>query len=257
MDSRDIVMLGAGRVATHLARHLHLAGHRILMVWSRTSEKAEKLARELNAQAGTRREELPAGADFYIMAVPDREIPLLAEQFSGRGGTWLHTAGAVGVEPLEEHFTRFGVLYPLQTFSLDRDVDFSELPILVEGSRREVTAGIRTLAESLSRRVEERGSEDRLLIHLAAVFANNFSNHMILIAESLLKDRGLDPELLHPLLEETIGKIKETGAEKAQTGPAMRGDVSTMDRHRELLKDAPDMEKLYTFISREITRTRE
>ncbi len=252
MDSREIVLLGAGKVATHLARHLHFAGHRIKAIWSRTSESAQVLADEFSTPALSETEDVPSGADFYILAVPDRVIPELVQRFKAHEGTWLHTAGSVDLKVLQQGFSSCGVLYPLQSFSLDRDLDFQELPLLIEGSSPELTARIRELALSLSHRVEEVNGEHRRVIHLAAVFANNFSNHMILVAERILEENALDSSLLHPLLQETFRKIISMGPEAARTGPALRGDVATMEKHMELLKGYPDLEKLYTFVSQEI-----
>jgi len=156
---------------------------------------------------------------------------------------------------LSAPFRQYGVLYPLQTLSRSRLLEPSKVPCLVEGSSPEVTSLIHRLASTVYDRIEEVDSDKRLLIHIAAVFANNFSNHMVHIARILLEERELDPELLDPLLEETFEKIKSLGTVKGRTGPAVRGDEETMAKHIELLKGHPEWEKLYTFISRDIQRT--
>jgi len=252
MDSREIVILGAGKVGTHLARHLHFSGHRIKAIWSRTRESAERLAGEFSAPALCDDQDVPSGADFYIMAVPDGVIPSLVQRFRAHEGTWMHTAGSVELKSLQEAFSSCGVFYPLQTFSADRALDFKELPLLIEGSSPEITGQIAQLARSLSSRVEEVDGGQRRVIHLAAVFANNFSNHMILLAERILEENKMDSSLLHPLLQETFVKIIDLGPEAARTGPAIRGDEATMEKHLEMLKGHPELEKLYTFVSREI-----
>ena len=154
-------------------------------------------------------------------------------------------------------FSRYGVLYPLQTLSRSRPVAPSKVPCLVEASSQEVGASLLRLASTTYDRVEEVDSERRLALHTAAVFANNFSNHMIGIAGQILKDHKLDPGLLDPLLEETFLKLKEMDPGAAQTGPALRGDKLSMEKHIDLLKDHPEWEKLYTFISRDIHRSRD
>jgi predicted short-subunit dehydrogenase-like oxidoreductase (DUF2520 family) len=154
-------------------------------------------------------------------------------------------------------FPEYGVLYPLQTLSRASPLRLGPIPFLVEGSSAEVSEQVCELASTISERVEAADSATRLVVHLAAVFANNFSNHMVHIAHQILKEKDLSSNMLDPLLEETFQKIIRVGAREAQTGPAVREDRETMKKHIELLKNHPEWEKLYTFISREIARSRE
>lgn len=252
-----IVFLGAGNVASHLSRHLHSAGHTISCVYARDPEGADQLARNLGCPGTSEQEEVPAHADFYIISVPDEAIPEIVLQFRDREGIWLHTSGAVSMDLFQGAFASFGVLYPLQTLSKQRPELPEDSPFLVEGSSPEVTERISSLASSLSTHVIEIESETRLRIHLAAVFANNFPNHLVHIAQQMLMEQGLDLHLLDPIVRETFQKIAEMGAAGAQTGPAIRGDRQTMLKHLELLKGHPEWEKLYTFISRDIERLKE
>jgi predicted short-subunit dehydrogenase-like oxidoreductase (DUF2520 family) len=180
-----------------------------------------------------------------------------AEKFRHTSGIWLHTAGALSMDLLKGVFEKYGVLYPLQTLSRSRPLEPAQVPCLVEGSSPKVLTSVMKLALSVYGNVEMINSETRLAIHTAAVFANNFSNHMVHIARQLLADQNVDPGMLVPLLEETFEKIKAVGTTEGRTGPAIRGDLETMNKHRELLKDHPEWEKLYTFISRDIERSRE
>ena len=250
-------MIGAGNVSTHISRHLHSAGKQISCIYSRTEKSAQKLAGELNVPGTSKMEKVPAEADFYILAVPDREALPVAESFRHTSGTWLHTAGALSIDVFKGIFENYGVLYPLQTLSSDRPLEAAKLPILVEGSSREVADSILKLVSKVYKQVREADSETRLAIHTAAVFANNFSTQMVHMAKQILADRNVDPKVLDPLLEETFEKIIAMGTEDGRTGPAVRGDRETMNKHRELLKGHPEWEKLYTFISREIERSRE
>jgi len=250
-------LIGAGNVSTHISRNLRSAGHQITCVYSRTLDSARQLSEELDVSGTSKVEEVPAEADFYILAVPDREVIRVAKSFSFTSGTWLHTAGALSMDVFEEIFENYGVLYPLQTLSSDRPLDVSKIPILIEGSSPEVADSILKLVSRVYELVREVDSETRLAIHTAAVFANNFSTQMVHMAKQILVDRNVDPKVLDPLLEETFEKIKAMGTEDGRTGPAVRGDWETMNKHRELLKDHPEWEKLYTFISREIERSRE
>jgi predicted short-subunit dehydrogenase-like oxidoreductase (DUF2520 family) len=250
-------MIGAGNVSTHISRHLHSAGEQISCIYSRTEVSAQKLAGELDVPGTSKVEEVPSEADFYILAVPDREVIPVAEKFSFTSGTWLHTAGALSMDVFRGIFENYGVIYPLQTLSSARSLDASKLPMLVEGSSRETADSILKLVSKVYMQVREVDSETRLAIHAAAVFANNFSTQMVHMAKQILADRKVDVAVLDPLLEETFEKIKAMGTEDGRTGPAVRGDHQTMNKHREFLKDHPEWEKLYTFISREIEKSRE
>ena len=249
-------MIGARNVATHISRHLHFAGHTITCVHSRTHKSSTRLAEEVGSVGTAVPEEVPLSADFFIICVPDRIISDVVRQFQDRKGIWLHTSGACSIKIFEGFKPQFGVLYPLQTMSKQRTVSLEETPLLVEGSSPEITDVIKTLASSISQNVHEMDSASRQVIHMAAVFANNFSNHMMHIAQQILEEEEIDVKLLDPLLKETFGKFAEMGAAAAQTGPALRGDKETMQKHLELLKKYPEWEKLYTFISRDIGRSR-
>lgn len=249
-------MLGAGNVATHISRHLNSAGHTISSVYSKTGESAMKLAEELRCPWTSNPEEVPRSADFFILCVPDQVIPAIVRKFQDRKGIWLHTAGALSMNVFEGFQSRYGVLYPLQSLNKKRPVSWEETPFLVEGSSTEISEVISVLASSFTRHVHELNSSSRQVIHLAAVFANNFTNHMVHIAQQILSEQDIDLKLMNPILKETFSKITELGAAGAQTGPALRGDEETMQKHMELLKKNPEWEKLYTFISRDIGRSR-
>ncbi len=249
--------MGAGNVGTHLSRSLHQAGHQILCIYSRRSLPAGRLATEVNSRGTSRKEDVPEEADYYLLALPDSAIADAVHQWKHCRGTWLHTSGAVPLNVFSGLPHPSGVLYPLQTFTRQREIRMKEVPFLVEGSDRQTLRRILSLAQSLSSRVHEMDSERRLFIHMAAVFANNFSNHMVYIARELMARGGHDAALLDPLLRETMEKILEMGAAGAQTGPALRGDRGTMERHLELLKSYPGWDKLYTFVSQDIQARKE
>jgi predicted short-subunit dehydrogenase-like oxidoreductase (DUF2520 family) len=181
----------------------------------------------------------------------------LAAEFRGSQGIWMHTAGALSMDVFKGLFAGYGVLYPLQTLSKDVPLQSGQIPFLVEGSSGEVSAQILGLASTISGRVQQADSKSRLIFHLAAVFANNFSNHMVRIAHQILQEQHLSADILTPLLEETFQKMMRVGPGEAQTGPAVRDDQVTIKRHIECLKNHPEWEKLYTFMSREIARSRE
>jgi predicted short-subunit dehydrogenase-like oxidoreductase (DUF2520 family) len=256
-DSYNIVIIGAGNVATHISRHFFTQGHRVQCVYSREPESAEKLADELGTLGTSDPDLVPVEADFFFLCVPDSAVMDVVRRFRDRKGIWIHTAGALSMELFHGIVEDFGVLYPLQSLSKERKIRIGHIPFLVEGSSPLVLELIKNLACSISEKVVEADFRTRLLVHLAAVFANNFSNHMVYVAQQILEEAELDPSLLEPLLEETFQKLKELEAYAAQTGPAVRGDRESMNKHVELLKAHPEWEKLYTFISRDIERARE
>ncbi|MCP4312023.1 MAG: DUF2520 domain-containing protein [Bacteroidetes bacterium] len=250
-----LVIIGAGNVAFHISRHLYLAGHQIACVWSRTLESALRVAAVSGSVAVSSPDEVPVDADFYLLAVSDSAIADVAARFRRGHGIWIHTAGAVPMDVLGGD-GEYGVFYPLQTLSTQRQVSMDDTPLMVEGSSQGVLEEIRALASSISGRVVDIDSAGRLRVHLAAVFANNFSNHMATIAFRLLAEYEDDFSLLEPILRETFLKMTDTGPAGAQTGPALRGDMETMKKHLELLKGHPEWEKLYTFVSRDIEHSR-
>ena len=229
-----IALIGRGRVATHMGKALLKAGHKVVSVNSRT------LA------------ELPQDADVYIIAVKDSALQeVISKVTKGREGQlFLHTAGSMPLSVFEGYADNAGVLYPMQTFSMDREVDFREIPLFIEGA----DPRIRAVAESLSAHVYELSTADRKYLHLAAVFACNFANHCFTLSDSILQANGLDFSVMLPLVEETVAKLHDMPPAKAQTGPAVRRDQNVMGLQRAMLTDRPDMQRLYTLLSESIMR---
>jgi predicted short-subunit dehydrogenase-like oxidoreductase (DUF2520 family) len=164
----------------------------------------------------------------------------------------LHTSGSTGLSALEGASTRIGVFYPLQTFSKIKSIDFRQIPIIIEANVPEVLAIIRAIADRLSEKVIELNSEQRKTLHIGAVFACNFTNHLFGLAQELLEQKGLDYELLKPLIAETLNKIEMNSPVSVQTGPAIRGDQATIQAHLKLLKHNPDLAELYVKLSQSI-----
>jgi len=243
-------------VASHLSRHLFLAGNEILAVYSRSLDHAGILAGEVDSKPTDRLDKIPDRADLFLICVPDSEVGSVAGKLSGRKGIWAHTAGAVPMDLLQPLHPEYGVIYPLQTLTRERQISMDEVPMLIEGSSPRVTRILRNMVSGISREVYEADSATRLVYHLAAVFANNFSNHMVNIASQILRKEGETFQLLLPLLKETFLKLEEMDPASAQTGPAIRSDEETLEKHTEILKAHPEWQKLYTFISRDIARSR-
>ena len=254
-SSTSINIIGAGRVATHLATCLHQLGYQIPAVFSRTESSAQRLAQQIGAMACTDLAALPT-ADIYILSVTDSALPSLlpALQSVAADSLVLHTAGSMPLSLLSEYFPMSGVLYPMQTFSHGRALNYREIPLFIEANNAQALARLTALAHSVSDHVYELDSEERKLLHLSAVFACNFANHCYSMAEEILSKINLDYSILLPLIQETTAKLQELSPRKAQTGPAVRNDQNVIQHHLDLLADEPALQTIYEQLSKNIHR---
>lgn len=258
-----IVFVGAGRLATNLARALHEAGHSIEAVYSRTMASAEALCLLVGDCKSPSTcmptddiDALPRDADVYILAVKDDALPHLIDQLHRHcpDRLLLHTAGSVPMSVFGSH-AQCGVFYPMQTFSKERQVDFSRVHIFIEGSTPQALQTTRELAESINGggpQVTELTSDQRRLLHLSAVFACNFANHCYALAEKILAKEGIPFDVLLPLIDETTAKVHTMSPQQAQTGPAIRYDQSIISRQSQLLADDPLLQQVYDLMSQSI-----
>lgn len=247
-----VTLIGAGNLATQLGLALKEKGHKFLQVYSRTSLSAEALAGKLVAKPVTNPEDIEDKADIYICAIKDDAIQNVLSGINFGKGILVHTAGSIPMDILSNYASCYGVIYPLQTFSKNRKANFSEIPVFVEANTPECLKIITELASGLSDNVKHLDSEKRKQLHLAAVFACNFVNHLYAISGELLNEQELGFELLLPLIDETAKKVHEISPALAQTGPAKRFDKSVIDKHMSLLKDHPEWMELYDKLSRDI-----
>lgn len=223
-----------------------------MQVYSRTAERAGRLADNLQTTSSTLIDELDYSADAYFFCLPDDVIQTVLDQTSFGEQLLVHTAGSVDMDIFKGHSSNYGVLYPLQSFSDSGKPDWSVIPLCIEGNNADNESILRKLAERISGKVISLDSEKRRFLHLAAVVASNFSNHMYALAWQLARHSGLDPSLLIPLIRETTEKAIILGPAKAQTGPAIRADVNTLKEHIGLLEGQPEIQKIYTFVSESI-----
>lgn len=249
----NIVFVGAGRLATQFARALQEKGHTIDAVYSRTMESARALCTLVGAVPTDNIDDLPLKADAFVLAVKDSVLPELAARLSkGREGQmFFHTAGSIPMSVFGAH-RHHGVIYPMQTFSKEREVDFSHLPLFVESSTLEALQTAMWLARSVSDQVIELSSQERRYLHLAAVFACNFTNHCYALSAQVLEKHGIAFETMLPLIAETARKVETMHPFDAQTGPAVRFDENVMNAHLQLLADELDMQEVYEVMSRSI-----
>lgn len=246
------VSIGAGNVATHLCAELCKKGFFLKQVYSRTKDSCNALTSMFMADGTTSLECISPDADFYLVTLPDHALPAILSALKVKDKLILHTAGSVGMDVFQDRFKHYGILYPLQTFSKSRQLNISKIPFFVEGCDPETTDSILEIAGKLSDVVILSDSQTRKWLHIAAVFASNFTNFMYTSAHELLQRENIDFKLLYPLMEETFQKALSGNPAIGQTGPAIRGDANTIHEHIKLLSYTPDLQKLYTFISSNI-----
>ena len=269
-----IVLIGAGNLATHLGKALHAAGHDMVQVFSRTMQSAETLASLLDAEPLTDIAQVRDDADVYIFSVKDSALVQLVAQLcrheadglvedgavnalrKAKKGeherVFLHTAGSMPMSVFKGMAQHYGVLYPMQTFSKQREVDFSIIPCFVEANDEFAQKQIEGMAREISGRVYELSSEDRKYLHLSAVFACNFANHCYAISQELLEEHGVPFDVMLPLINETAAKVHEMKPKDAQTGPAVRYDENVIGKQSKLLENHPHFKKVYDSMSKSI-----
>ncbi len=247
-----IVVIGAGNVATHLAAALYNKGFNICQVFSRTEESAISLAKKVNAGYTTCLSDVNKSADIYLYSISDSILPDLVSEIRIPDAIHIHTSGSTAMDIFRGNAVNFGVLYPLQTFSKAREVNFSVIPLFIEANNEYTYRKLEALALSLSSDVYEMSSERRKKLHLSAVFACNFVNHMYEIGSELVQDAGVDFDILQPLIKETYDKIKTMTPREAQTGPAIRNDRNIIETHMKLLNGKRNLAKIYELISNDI-----
>ncbi len=256
MFNNQIVVLGAGNVATNLAvaikkyisPHIHIHG--------RNEQNAKQLAELIKGSFSTRFDAMPSHADLYVLCVNDDAVFDLAKNrvLKEKIGNALtvHTAGSIPMQSLKNLSDNYGVFYPLQTFSKHKIIELSNIPLCIEANSESNLHRLRKYALQLSTEVRNINSEQRKYLHLAAVFANNFANAMFHISETILNEQNIDFDLLIPLIEETANKIKTAKPSASQTGPAIRNDKKIMEMHLDLLKDKANLQMLYKLIGKQI-----
>ncbi len=255
----NLILLGSGNAATRLGIAFLQSGHRIVRLYSRNPENGRRLADLLNADPAivtdTPESISVAGADAVVSALRDSAAEAVWRKIDFGSCPVFHTAGSMAMETLAPYAAHRGVLYPLQTLSRTRDLDFRHVPLFIEAESPATMKLLKTLADSISGIVREADSEMRKNLHVAAVFANNFSNHMFAIVEKLLRQNGLDLSYLLPLIDETTAKIHELSPRQAQTGPAVRFDENIMQLHLSRLSGGEA--ELYKAVSADIHRMAE
>jgi predicted short-subunit dehydrogenase-like oxidoreductase (DUF2520 family) len=253
-----VSFIGSGNLAWHLAPALDNMGYVVREVYSQNPNHAEELTERLyQAEVKATLDFSTSDSKVFIIAVTDDAINDIAREIIlPEDAILVHTSGSQPITELQYAATQnLGVFYPLQTFSKSKKVDFKEVPIFIESYTDETEKILMQLARSISKEVRKIGSEERKALHVAAVFASNFSNHMLTIAKEIMQQNNLSYDWLKPLITETINKSMYIGPENAQTGPAKRADLNILDSHIDFLKEQQSIAEIYKVISQHIIDT--
>lgn len=255
-----ITIIGAGNMAWHLAKNFEANSLSVHAVYSRKITDAKTVTDELyHADSTDSLDFSESKSELFVLAVSDDALNKVARKLIlPQGVTIVHTSGSQSLDSLEGIFENrsdiaCGVFYPLMTFTKYKEIDFSVVPICVESSDETTLIFLREIAERISGEVNVITSEQRKVLHLAAVFACNFTNHLLAISQEITEANKLDYSLLKPLISETLGKaLAAEHPADVQTGPAVRNDLETLKRHEKMLEDDTDLRNLYRKLSRSI-----
>lgn len=252
-----ICILGSGNVAHHISKALYQAGHNILQVYGRNLKTSTSVAKRCKAEAIQDITKLSNKATLYLICVSDNAIEKVSKSIPfqlSEKQIIAHTAGSISINVLQKAAKNYGSFYPLQTFSKNRRLSFSKIPMCIYGSEDNTIKKLTKLAKTISLDVRQINDSTRKSIHLSAVFTCNFVTHLIAESESILKENHVDKSIIAPLIKETIAKTIAMGAANAQTGPAKRGDTKVINSHLEMLAQKPATQKLYKQISKAIKK---
>jgi predicted short-subunit dehydrogenase-like oxidoreductase (DUF2520 family) len=251
----NVSVIGSGNLAWHLAPALDNAGYIVKEVYSRNPKHAEELTGRLyQAEVKATLDFSTSPSTVFIICSSDDAIEDIAREIILPGESFLiHTSGSQPLSVLQyAATTNTGVFYPLQTFTKNKKIDFKNVPLFIESNNEETEVMAISMAKAISTQVKKIFSEERKALHVAAVFASNFSNHMLTLSKQILEQNNLTFDLLKPLISETINKSLSIGPEEAQTGPAKRGDLEILDRQLDFLKEEETLSELYKLISQSI-----
>lgn len=256
MHQDNISFIGAGRVASSLCREMFNSGYRIDLIISENENNGTRLASSCSAHWSSK-PEFSTSSDVILVAVPDHKLKSILSLIKCSPDTVVaHTAGSIGLDIFPEKIKHKGVFYPLQTFSKNRIISLKNIPLLLESSDEKTSEILNRIAGSLSTAVYQVETQKRRMLHLAAVFVNNFTNQMLVQGREIALKAGYSFDILTPLIQETIAKALDSGPENSQTGPAIRNDKNTIEKHLELLSYSPELKKIYKVLTDSIASLR-
>jgi predicted short-subunit dehydrogenase-like oxidoreductase (DUF2520 family) len=253
---KKISFIGSGNVATHLAKAFSKNGIIVHQIYSQTCDNSEVLAWQSNSVYTCNLDELDMNVDLFIFAVKDEVIKELSKFILQKNpqAKVVHTSGSVGIDVFD-NADNTGIFYPLQSFSKTKKIDISAVPFLITSENTSFKNELIALAKLLSEKVYEYTDEQRKHLHIAAVFVNNFSNHLFALAQDYCEKHQIDYQLLMPLIHETITKIDTILPKQAQTGPARRNDHEIIEKHSSILKNEDEhLYQIYQLLSNSILK---
>ncbi len=233
---KNIILIGSGNVATKIGLFLYSNGYKITQVWSRKITNAKVLSKKINSYPIDNLNKIKR-ADLYIIAVKDDKIEYVINNMQNKINNVVHTSGSTSINVFKNKFKNFGVFYPLQTFKTENTLNMKEIPICIEANNESFQKKLMDLANNFSNEIILIDSHQRNIIHLAAVFSCNFTNHMFSISQKLLEKSNIDFKILIPLIKQTILQIEKKRPSDLQTGPAARKDLKTIKNHLKSISD--------------------
>ena len=246
-----IVMIGTGNVAAVLGRKLKIAGHQVLQVFGRNKEVAASLAKELDANACNEWNAIQQHAEIYIIALSDKVLLEIDQYLQLKTQLVVHTAGSVSIEVLKNISVNYGVFYPFQTIRKEVTL-LPEIPLFIDASNEASRQKLMEFAKTISPKVSEADDQQRIQYHLCAIIVNNFSNYFYAVAENYCNTHGMDFKNLLPLIEETAARLRQFSPRQVQTGPAIRNDAATVEKHMALLEGDQRLQNLYKLVTENI-----
>lgn len=253
---KSLSIIGAGNIGWHLGIAFRRSGLHIKSIISRDRRKGEELAVRIGASYVDSIECIESIPDVFVICVQDKEIKGIVDVLKEKEIPLLHVSGSTSIDVFSFCKSEYGVIYPLQTFTRGVEMTYEDIPFLLEASSSVFMNCLEDLAARVTNKILHIHSKQRLKIHVAAVYACNFSNHMAAIAEKILKEEGLNLELIRPLMGQTFEKLSTKSPLKVQTGPAVRNDEETIQKHIKALTEYASEKELYELISQQIIRYR-
>lgn len=253
-EIKKISIIGAGNVGSHLAKVFSKNGLNVQQIFSRNIDRAVKIAALSGAKPINDLSLLNDDIDMLILAIPDDVIMEVCNKISLSNALIVHVSGSTSINIFEEKVSNYGVFYPLQTFSERKEVDFKDIPICIEANNQHGFELLKGLAGLISNDVRKIDSKQRLAIHIAAVFASNFTNFMNVLALDFLEKNNVKYDIMFPLINETFNKLLTHSPKEMQTGPAIRDDRKIIEKHIDILKNDSDKKEIYKLLSDNIKK---
>jgi len=251
---KKVVLIGAGNVNWHLGHALLKKKYEVIQVYSRTRKSARQLASSLGCKSTTQLVKINKEADIILIAVTDDALFDVAERIrhlESKDRLFIHTSGSTSLQVLEQYFSKCGIFWPPQSIRKEIKLNIKKTPFVVVANEDSLTM-MKTFANSLTKQVHCMSETQKSHLHLAAVFANNFTTHLLSLAYQECEDQNVDFQLLHPIIQETFERVSDQDPALLQTGPAIRGDHKTIKRHLKLLVGNKELKKIYSLLSKSI-----